>query len=105
MTLYGALTRWGYINTHCISHYCTVHDTYTGWVKKTDTFAANLNNKGVSFFLLALYSAQLFQLRFKVFRELSEKANTSAKGLKCICKEKWKILNFEIWKEMTPLTR
>jgi hypothetical protein len=23
---------------------------YTGWVKKTDTFAANLNNKGVSFF-------------------------------------------------------
>jgi hypothetical protein len=23
---------------------------YTGWVKKTDTFAANLNNKGISFF-------------------------------------------------------
>jgi hypothetical protein len=29
---------------------------YTGWVKKTDTFAANLNNKGVSFVLLTLYS-------------------------------------------------
>ena len=27
----------------------------TEWVKKTDTFAANLNNKGVSFFLLTLY--------------------------------------------------
>jgi hypothetical protein len=79
MTLYGALTRWGYINTH-ISHYCTVHDTYRV-SKKTDTFAANLNNKGVSFFLLTLYSAQLFQLRFKVFPELSEKADTSAKGL------------------------
>jgi hypothetical protein len=31
--------------------------------KKTDTFAANLNNKGVSFFLLTLYDLETRLLR------------------------------------------
>jgi hypothetical protein len=31
-------------------------NSYTGWVKKTDTFDIQMNNKGVSFFLLTLYS-------------------------------------------------
>jgi hypothetical protein len=57
-TLYGALSRWGYTNTH-ISVYMITHNTY---------------------------STQLFQLRFKVLPQLSGKVENERERLNTVLK-------------------